>query len=376
MNKSLPTNKKICIFCETWETGGIESFLANVLCNMDLTGLDVSIVAERIKGSVFTSTLQLLGIQFVELTGKPHSFQNFSRFQSLLEQQHYDVVYLNLYQGLALRYAAIAKRAGVPRRIAHSHNSDLRRSSTRLFKLLMHHLAKFRYSKYATDFWACSADAAAFLFSSRALMQYRFIPNGIDTGRFRFQQSFRDEVRQSLGLSNSFVIGNVGRLCYQKNQEFLIDLLAGFLPACPNAVLMLVGDGPDESRLLAKAHEMGVSNQVLFLGTTQHIEKFYCAMDVFAFPSRFEGLGIAAVEAQCAGLPVLCAEGLPQEVKCSSSLQFLPLGQGIKPWLEALGHLSKSTQNRFINHTAVGKFDIHSVSALLSQEFRSSPRVL
>lgn len=356
--------KKICLFCETWESGGIESFLTNVLSHMDLSRFEVDLVAEKIKDSVFTPKLEKLNINFHELSGHQHSLVNERRFRSILLARRYDVLHLNLFHAVALRYAFIAKNAGVPRRIAHSHNTNLRRSVTKELKLVAHTISKNYYSEFVTDFWACSSKAAKFLFSESSLQKkpFRFIPNGIDTERFRFSEGIREKVRKEMGLSDAFIIGNVGRLCYQKNQIFLVKLLPEILKQYPNAVLILIGEGPDKDRLLAEAQKNGVERNILLLGTTSMPEKYYCAMDVFMFPSHFEGLGIAAVEAQCAGLPVLCAEGVPPEVQCSQNIKFLPINGGYKPWLTGLKVKTSLERRRGIESVRAKGFDIHNVS--------------
>lgn len=364
--------RKICLFCETWESGGIESFLTNVLSHINLSEFEIDLVAEKIENSVFTPKLKKLNIRFYELSGRQHSFLNERKFRQLLLERKYDVVHLNLFHALALRYALISKNAGIPRRIAHSHNTDLRRSATKELKLAVHNISKKYYSKFATDYWACSSKAAEFLFSRRSLQKkkYQFIPNGIDTERFHFDEDTRRKVRNELGLSEALVIGNVGRLCYQKNQIFLIKLLPQILKEYPNAVLLLIGEGQDKELLFTEVKKNGIKGNVLLLGTTSVPEEYYCAMDIFMFPSRFEGLGIAAVEAQCAGLPVLCAKEVPLEVQCSQDVKFLPVDQGYEPWITGLKDLKMKTSSERrcgVESVIANGFDIHHVSSVFEK---------
>ena len=240
--------KRICVYCQKWESGGIESFLYNTLSRMDLSAVEVDLVVEQMGESVFTQPLSACGIRFLKLTGTIRDVDgNHKAFRRLLAERAYDAVWLNVYQGLALRYLRIAKQAGVPVRIAHSHNTALRASATRWLKLLMHRCSSRLYAKDATDVWSCSKAAAEFMFP-RALLRergYRVIPNGIETQRFRYDAAVREAVRQELGLQNRFVIGNVGRLCYQKNQSFLLDVLVEARKLRPESCLLLIGDGED-----------------------------------------------------------------------------------------------------------------------------------
>lgn len=329
--------RRICCLLERWESGGIESFLYNVLTRISLTQLHVDIVTASLGESVFTKSLQELGIRFYELSGSQRNVaENHRRFRRLAEERRWDVLHLNAFQGLSLYYLHLARQAGIPVRIAHSHNTALRKSPARPLKLAVHRWARGRYTADATSLWACSGNAAEFLFSARVLEQrgYTFIPNGIDTERFRFDPAVRERVRTELGLSETLVIGNIGRLCYQKNQEFLLDVFAEVQKRRSESRLLLVGEGEDKPLLMQKAQRLGIANGVIFYGLSGHVERLLWAMDVFAFPSRFEGLGIAAIEAQAAGLPAVCSEYVPPEANISSLFQRVSLSP--KQWADAL----------------------------------------
>ena len=369
--------KKICCFCEQWESGGIESFLAHVLARLDPAHFAIDIVAARLGESVFTEGLARHGVGFYELSGTPRRvLENGRQFQKLLEARLYDVVHLHLYQGLSLRYAWLAKRAGVPVRIAHSHNTALRKSPLRGLKLLLHYGAREVFTGSATTLWACSSAAAGFLFPGNALRRRgcRFIPNGIDTGRFRFNQTVRDEVRRELGLEGAFVIGHVGRLCLQKNQGFLLEAMRSVLSREPEAVLLLIGEGEEQEALARSAARLGLQDRVRFCGVSEHIEGLFWAMDVFAFPSLFEGLGIAAVEAQAAGLRVVASENVPQEANAAGRLQTVPLAWGAQAWAEALSEAPRSTAGRASGAAQVREagFDIEDVGKGIARFYQET----
>ncbi len=363
--------RRVCCFCERWESGGIESFLCNVLTRMDMTDLEMDIVASSIGESVFTDPLRQHGVRFFELSGSQRDvLENHRRFRELVRERKYDVLHLNAFQGLSLAYLKIAEREGVPVRIAHSHNTALRKSATRPVKQLLHEQARRRYIRYATDLWACSKNAAEFLFGKRELQKrgYTFIPNGIDVERFRFDPAVRAKVRAELDIENKFVIGHIGRLCCQKNQTFLLNVLAEAVKQNPNAVLLFVGGGEDKPALLKKAANLGITDKVIFYGTTSRPERLLWAMDAFAFPSLFEGFGIVAIEALAAGLPVVCSENVPAEVRVSRHIQPLPLSRGPRAWAEALlhGHRHESGSREI---SAAG-FDVRAVSAEIWNRFR------
>lgn len=365
---------KICVFCESWESGGIESFLCNVLLQMDLEGLEVDLVTDQLKESVFTQRLKDHGIRFRELSGSQKNVaKNRLLFRNLLQKRQYDVLHLNIFQGMSLYYAHLAKEAGVPVRIAHSHNTDLRKSCTREIKLWLHRHYSDIYAKDATTFWACSEMAAKFMFPQQLLAErgFTFVPNGIDTARFRFDSAGREVMRRKLGVENQFVIGNVGRLCYQKNQTFLLDVLVEVLKRRPESCLLLVGDGDERQMLEEKATSLGIREHVIFYGVTKEVERLFWAMDVFAFPSLFEGLGIVAVEAQATGLPVVCSEYVPAEAHVVQCVQKVMITQGSAAWSKAILEIQKQFLGRAAGVESVQKagFDVVDVSSMIFQEY-------
>ena len=347
MQGGLPMgNRKICCFCQRWASGGIESFLYNILNHMDLSKMEIHIVCAALTRNDLALRLEAKGVQFIQLSGSLHDLPaNHRLFRKLIRQQRYDVVHLHIYQGLSLHYCRIARQEGVPIRIAHSHNEALRKSSTRAMKLVLHRMGRRFFTPEATHLWACSQAAAQFLFTGEDFIH---IPNGIDTQRFRFDDAIRQKIRGELGLENCFVIGNVGRLCSQKNQIFLLEVFAQVAKTRPDSRLLLVGDGPDRDILEEQVKELGIQPQTIFCGISHQVHQLLWAMDVFALPSLFEGLPLAAVEAQAAGLPVLCTQGLSKEVKLSSQLRFLPLDADA--WVNAITNLDTQRIDR--NHSA------------------------
>ena len=331
--------RRVCCFCEKWESGGIESFLHNVIMEMDLSRLEIDIVAAQICESVFTASLKEKGVGFYELSGSQRKLgQNHKMFKQLLKERHYDVVHLNIFQGLSLYYAYLAKKAGVAVRIAHSHNTALRQSKTKWLKMFLHNAGKNLWTRNATDFWVCSRVAAEFMFTPKGLRKYEFIPNGIDVKKFRFNNEVRKQIRNDLGIEDKLVIGNVGRLCYQKNQEYLLEVFAKLQAQRPESVLLLVGEGELKAELQQQVKRWSIADKVIFYGVTDKVEELLCAMDIFAFPSRFEGLGIVMVEAQASGLPVICSDGVPNEAVVSDLVEKVDLRSGVDSWVESILH--------------------------------------
>lgn len=363
--------RRICCFCECWESGGIESFLNNVLLHMELSEMEVDIVAACMKESIFTMGLETKGIHFIELSGKLRSLENYLAFRKLVRERQYDVIHFNLFQGLSLYYVQIAKEEGVPVRIAHSHGAGLRNSWTKQLKLMIHRFCIKLWASAATERWACSNAAAHFLFSD--IESFCMIPNGIEAKRFCFNAFERNKIRSELKLTNNYVIGNVGRFSSEKNQSFLLDVFVQLIKMRPNSRLLLVGDGLEKSILEKKSKQLGIAEYVMFYGISEHIERLLWAMDVFVFSSLFEGLGLACIEAQAAGLPVICSEGVPEEAQITPLVKTVNLNLGAQRWAEELlqwnPEVSRTNGVRMVREAG---FDISDVSDLISKRYGES----
>ena len=100
-------------------------------------------------------------------------------------------------------------------------------------------------------------------------------------------------IRNQYRVSSKFVIGNVGRLHFQKNQMFALEIMMYLLKQMQDCVLMFVGQGEDENKLRKRAKELGISENIIFAGVQSDIGAYLSAFDLFLFPSVFEGLSIA-----------------------------------------------------------------------------------
>ena len=174
--------------------------------------------------------------------------------------------------------------------------------------------------------------------------------------QFQFDPVIRQETRKELGIADdTFLIGHVGRFMPQKNQAFLVDVLADLLPKRSNTMLAFVGDGPDRPAVQQHAVELGIADHVLFLGQRSDVNRLYQAFDVFCLPSLYEGLGMVAVEAQVAGLPCLLGDAVPLEADVTTQSHFLQIAD-VKPWSEALSNLPVSDYSDQVDVTSTSKF--------------------
>ena len=208
--------------------------------------------------------------------------------------------------------------AGVKKRIAHHHQAYSKRKP--LCALL-----RIPCKLFATHWLACSEAAAINGWGKRALKNRKvtILPNAIDPERFKFSEKSRQEIRAQYGIKNTdFIIGHVGRFYPQKNHVFLVDVFNEVHKQNPKTKLLLLGDGPLQDKVKKKVGSLKLADSVIFTGLQKDPAPFYSAMDVFCFPSTWEGLGIVLLEAQYNGLPCVVSKAIPKEVLISNLLTY------------------------------------------------------
>ncbi len=269
------------------------------------------------------------------------------------------------FSGFVLRLAA---RHGVPVRIAHSHTDTRLKEASRgwhqrLWRAAYLGLTKSWIGRYATLRLGVSALAAEALFGRNWATdrRNRVLPLGLDFSAFGVRHDAA-EVRRSLGLpTDALVIGHVGNYVWHKNHDFLIEIAAEALRREPRARLLLVGHHLLGSPIEARVRALGLADRVVIAGPRDDVPRLMtAAMDVFLFPSHYEGFGLVLLEAQAAGVPCVFADSLPAEVDVLPALVHrVPLAAPAADWA--------STTLTAARHRPLARED--ALAGLLQSEF-------
>ena len=284
------------------------------------------------------------GINCIRIPDKVHHpLKHLWTMFKIFRQGKYDVVHCHLDWFMNSYVCFLAMLAGVKKRIAHHHQAYTVDSSFRsLSRNLLCAIMRVPCEIVATHWLACGEAAAINGWGRKAFQKGKvtILPNAIDPERFKFCESARREIRTKYGIAeDDFVVGHIGRFYPQKNHEFLIDVFAKLYKQKANAKLLLLGDGPLQEHIKQKVESLGLSNAVFFVGLQKDPASFYSAMDVFAFPSLWEGLPLTLVEAQYAGLPCVVSKSVTKEVVIKENVYPLPIDDAM-PWCEKLESLS------------------------------------
>lgn len=227
--------------------------------------------------------------------------------------------------------APAAKRAGIKKIFCHCHSTwySLKPENEKRNKIL-----NLPTKQLVNCQFACGRDAGRFWYGSDE--NFVVLPNAVNCNNLRFNEKVRNDKREELELNGKFVVGHIGRLYPpQKNHPFLLEIFAHIKQKKDNAVLLLVGAEEDE-KLINKAKQLDIEENVCFLGPRKDISQLLQAMDVFVFPSFKEGLPVAVVEAQAAGLPVFMSDSITDEVMITNNIKALSLSMSAKYWSDEI----------------------------------------
>lgn len=329
--------------------GGVGAVLLNYYSHMDHNDVKFDIVIDDLpsvkNGSLNEATFKQMGCNIFRVTPKSVNLrENIRQVSEIMKNGNYDVLHSNMEEWSAL-YCCIAKKHGINTRIAHAHLAYVNTPS--LIKKMYNRVLKTGLKHYATDFFACSRDAGKYLFGDSILKKdnFKVLPNAIETDKYIYNCETRNRIRKEFGISNNtFVVGFVGRLYYQKNPERMIRIFNEICKKHTDSQLVIVGDYKSYSKfseLTDYAKKNGIYNQIIYTGLRQDVPDVMQAFDAFVLPSRYEGFGIVYIEAQTAGLMTFgTAKVVPEEVNCTKLMNFIDSKKTDKEWAEII--LNKS----------------------------------
>lgn len=285
-------------------------------------------------------------------------------FDELLSIEHFDVVHAHLDKRSDLPLL-IARHHGIPMRAIHAHSIS---ESPKLYRHIAKHAFRAISHLAATHRLGCSPEACAFLYGRADAKSAIVVKNAVDTRKFLFDENRRKQVREELGIKG-LCVGNVGRLSTHKNQYFLIDVFSKLIENGIEATLLLVGPPAGNEDMQKYIEKRGCAGHVMATGLVDNPEDFLNAMDVFCFPSLYEGLGMAAVEAQLNGLPVIASTAVPASAAITNLVDFLELDAGSRRWAEFLAR-SKQRASITAEDAAATGYELSSAGSVLSELYR------
>lgn len=322
------------------EAGGVQAWLLGLLREFDPGQVRTDFLVHRTESAFHDDEARRLGANILYCPGPQRIAQYVRTFRRLLQEHGpYDVAHSHVhhYSGAVLRWS---RQCGIPTRIAHSHNDTRGEdASACLLRRGYHALMRRWISHHATHGLAASREAALSLFGVDWAKdrKFRVLSCGVDLASFHVSR-VRDEIRREFGFADGqFVVGHVGRFTEQKNHAFLVKIVHLAVALNDNVRFLWIGDGPLREPIRAELTRRGLADRVVFAGLRSDVQQVLSAMDAFVFPSLNEGLPLALVEAQAAGLSCLISSTIsPEAIVVPPLVRALSLDEGADVWAAAL----------------------------------------
>ena len=338
--------KRILVIISRLHIGGAEKVARDLAlyANREKYQFDYLLFSDRV--GEYEAQLEAAGCGMIRIDEPSCGYGKHIRvLRRIMRENHYDIVHAHTMFNCGWSMW-VAKRCGVPVRIAHSHSAlD---DGNGLIKRVYEAVMRFLILTCSTDLVGCGEKAGRRLFGEKAWVKRgNLILNGIDVASFAYDAQKRNTIRKQLALGDRFVMGHAGHLVDVKNQSFLLDLMPEVLKHRPDAILLLLGDGGDRPMLEQKIRDMGLENHVIMTGNVTNVADYLSAMDVFVFPSLFEGTPLSILEVQANGLPCVISDSVPPDVFLTDLIHPLSLQDPKDTWVDLILNQQRTDTQRY-----------------------------
>lgn len=327
--------KRILVIISRLHIGGAEKVARDLAlyANREKYQFDYLLFSDRV--GEYEAQLEAAGCGMIRIDEPSCGYGKHIRvLRRIMRENHYDIVHAHTMFNCGWSMW-VAKRCDVPVRIAHSHSALVNGGG--MMKTVYEKLMRSLILTCSTDLVGCGEKAGRRLFGEKAWdKRGQLILNGIDVASFAYNAQKRNTIRNQLDLGDQFVMGHAGHLVEVKNQSFLLDLMPEVLKRRPDAMLLLLGEGSDRPVLEQKIRDMGLENHVIMTGNVSNVADYLSAMDVFVFPSLFEGTPLSILEVQANGLPCVISDSVPPDVFLTDLIHPLSLQAPKDTWVDMI----------------------------------------
>lgn len=351
---------KVLVVAKDLQVQGISKVIMNYFHFLKDKDVEMDLAVGQPIEYIYKENIEKAGRKLYALPSKStNSVEYYLELYKVMKMKKYNIVHVHGNSATITIELFLGLLAGIPVRIAHSHNSTCNH-------IIVHKTLKSIMRSLCTDRFACSELAGRWMFGN---CSFQVIQNCFDTSIFIFDKKKRDSCRERLQIGDAYVIGHVGFFNKQKNQKFVIEIFREYLKKNSNSRLLLIGDGETKDNIQMYAKNLGIANKVIFFGVTNNVAELLSAMDCFVFPSLYEGLGIALIEAQINGLPCLLSDVIPDTTKIGNYYYKMSLQNKASDWADRLMLLKRLSINReafyFENINTIQNYDCSKVAEKL-----------
>lgn len=351
-------------------SGGVESFVMNYYRNIDRTKIQFDFITDKNSTIPQEKEILSMGGRIIRVPSYKKIFKYIKELKKIFFQNNYKIVHSHL-NTLSVFPLYAAHSVGVPVRISHSHSTA---SNKEFLKSLLKKILRYFSSTFATDCFACSTDAAIFQFGRKKVGTNKvvYLKNAINNQKFSYDENKRKELRKKLNIDDSTIVyGHVGRFDSSKNHQFLLKLFSKLKINNNNSKLILVGDGKERGFINELINKYQLKNDIILTGNVVNVEDYYQIMDMFLFPSLYEGLGMSLIEAQCSGLQCIASNYVPLEAKISDLVEYRSVDK-VDNWINM--EIRKIDRKKYENCVLENGYNIKAESKKLEKIYLDMSR--
>ncbi len=327
--------KKVLIFAPTAPTSGITQYILNMLSAFDTEKIHFDILS--FKNPRLKAWTEAHNTEYFEFDISPYKQRrDYMTFLKNVFARDYDVVYYNTSTISGLQIFKSAKKYSNARLVINSHACSLENQSPiiRFVFTYIHKVLRVFANRYFDKKCACSIESAQWMYGKRKAEEALILKNAIDTEKFAFNKSYKEDLREKLGINSKHVVGHIGRFALPKNHSFILDVFKELSKINDDCSLVLVGEGETENLIKQKVKELSLEEKVFFVDFQEDIFRYYSLFDLFLMPSLFEAFPITLIEAQANGLCSLVSDAVTQKSNITGLIEFMSLSETDKKWAE------------------------------------------
>lgn len=323
--------------------GGAETFIINVFKNINREKYEFYFLCYGKNKYDYEDEVKKLNGHIIRINKIEikNVFKQMKELKNIIKKYEIDIVHAHTYYNSMIP-VLVAHKCKVKKIIVHAHSTISEINPPKL-KKIYYKISKFIINEYSTDLLACGKEAGDSIYYKK----YKIVENGINLNDFYFKKEINAKKREELNISPSAtVVGHVGRFCDVKNHRFILEIFAEYLKVNNNAILLLIGDGPLKNDIINLAQQLNITNHIKILSKRYDVNELYSAMDIFIFPSLYEGIPLVLIEAQTNGLPIIASDKIDMNVNISKKIIFKSLDCiNKKEWINAIDSEKRKRYN-------------------------------
>lgn len=355
--------KRVLCLISGMNPGGAETFLMKLYRKIDRDLYQMDFCVNIEEEGFYDKEILTMGGRIYHIPSKSKNLIEFKKqLSNIVKNKHYEYVLRITSNSMGFMDLKIAKKAGAKVCAARSSNSN---DGEGIKVKIVHFIGKVLYKKYVDVKIAPSELAAIYTFGKKDYYNKNvcILKNAVDLDVYKYSNDERIKIRRELGISDTDVVfGHIGRFSEQKNHLFLINVFCNILKKKPNSKLVLVGTGELEQNIVNRCEYLSIINNVYFLGVRSDIPAILSAMDVFIFPSFYEGMPNTVIEAQATGLPCVISDTITRQANITGLVEYKSLHDSVNEWADvAIGKVNrvrKDTKTLFIQND----YDINTIT--------------